>query len=148
NTRYMSDLLGVPVKLFGLWHAGSYDRHDFLGRLPDTTWARQFERSLFQALDVNCFATRFHIDLFQSALGVNDDRRILLAGWPFDCLETTLTPYRNLPQRNLVLFPHRIAPEKQVEISRDLAGSFPDYEFRVCQDTPLTKPEYHRLLGE
>lgn len=148
NTRYMSDLLGLPVKLFGLWHAGSYDQHDFLGRLPDTTWARQFERSLFQALDVNCFATRFHIDLFQSVLGVDEDSRILLTGWPMDYLETTLAPYRKLHKRNLVLFPHRIAPEKQVEIFRDLAGSFPDYEFRVCQDTPLTKPEYHRLLGE
>ncbi|WP_332713251.1 hypothetical protein [Pelagibacterium mangrovi] len=147
TTRYMSDLLGVPVKLFGLWHAGSYDPHDFLGRIP-TTWARHFERSLFHALDVNCFATHFHIELFKSELGVSDDSRILRTGWPMEYLETTLAPYRDLPKRNLVLFPHRIAPEKQVDIFRDLANSFPDYEFRVCQDTPLTKAEYHRLLGE
>ncbi|WP_108459698.1 glycosyltransferase [Devosia naphthalenivorans] len=148
NTRYMSDLLGNSVRLIGLWHAGSYDQHDYLGRIPDTTWARHFERSLFHALDVNCFATQFHIDLFKSVLGVDDDSRILLTGWPMDYLETKLAPYRNLPKRNLVLFPHRIAPEKQVEIFRDLAGSFPDYEFRVCQDTPLTKAEYHQLLGK
>jgi glycosyltransferase involved in cell wall biosynthesis len=148
NTRYMSDLLGIPVKLIGLFHAGSYDQHDFLGRIPDIAWARHFERSLFHALDVNCFATQFHIDLFKSVLGVDDDSRILLTGWPMDYLETALAPYRNLPKRNLVLFPHRVAPEKQVDIFRDLAGSFPDYEFRVCQDTSLTKAEYHRLLGE
>lgn len=148
TTRYMSDLLGVPVKLFGLWHAGSYDPHDFLGRIPDTTWARHFERSLFHALDVNCFATRFHIELFKSELGVSDDSRILRTGWPMEYLKTILAPYRDLPKRNLVLFPHRIAPEKQVDIFRDLATVFPDYEFRVCQDTPLTKAEYHRLLSE
>ena len=93
-------------------------------------------------------ATQFHIDLFKSVQAVDDDSRILLTGWPMDYLETTLAPYGNLPKRNLVLFPHRIAPEKQVEIFRDLAGSFPDYEFRVCQDTPLSKAEYHALLGE
>ncbi len=148
TTRYISDLLHMPVKLVGLWHAGSYDAHDFLGRIADPTWARHFERSVYHALDINCFATQFHIDLFKSKLGIADDRSILLTGWPMDYLATTLTPYRKMPKRNLVLFPHRIAPEKQVDIFRDLAGSFPDYEFRVCQDARLTKPEYHRLLGE
>ena len=46
------------------------------------------------------------------------------------------------------LFPHRIAPEKQVEMFRDLARQLPDYEFVVCQDQQLTKNEYHNLLGE
>jgi hypothetical protein len=46
------------------------------------------------------------------------------------------------------LFPHRIAPEKQVEIFRDLATHLPQYEFVVCQDQQLTKNEYHNLLGE
>jgi len=45
------------------------------------------------------------------------------------------------------LFPHRIAPEKQVEIFRDLAIQLPQYEFVVCQDTQLDKHEYHKLLG-
>jgi hypothetical protein len=46
------------------------------------------------------------------------------------------------------LFPHRIAPEKQVEIFRDLKEHLPQYEFIVCQDQHLTKNEYHNLLGE
>ena len=146
--RYMSGLLSVPVRIVGLWHAGSYDPHDFLGRIADTRWVGKFERSLSQAFDVNCFATQFHIDLFKSGLGVDDDGRILRTGWPMEYLERTLAPHRAVPKRNLVLFPHRIAPEKQVEIFRDLASSFPDYEFRVCQDTLLTKAEYHQLLGE
>jgi hypothetical protein len=46
------------------------------------------------------------------------------------------------------VFPHRIAPEKQVEIFRDLKEHLPQYEFVVCQDQELTKNEYHNLLGE
>ena len=33
NLKYMSELLGIPVTTHGLWHAGSYDPQDFLGRL-------------------------------------------------------------------------------------------------------------------
>jgi hypothetical protein len=60
----------------------------------------------------------------------------------------TLLMYKNMPKRDLILFPHRIAPEKQVEIFRDLKEHLPQYEFVVCQDQQLTKNEYHNLLGE
>jgi hypothetical protein len=60
----------------------------------------------------------------------------------------TLAPYKDLPKRDLILFPHRIAPEKQVEIFRDLAQTLPQYEWIVCQDQQLTKDQYHTLLGE
>jgi hypothetical protein len=63
-------------------------------------------------------------------------------------MKDTLGQYKNLPKKDLILFPHRIAPEKQVEIFRDLATHLPQYEFVVCQDQQLTKDEYHRLLGE
>ena len=33
QVKYMSELLGIKVYLHGLWHAGSYDPQDFLGRL-------------------------------------------------------------------------------------------------------------------
>ena len=53
-----------------------------------------------------------------------------------------------MPKRDLILFPHRIAPEKQVEIFRDLKEHLPQYEFVICQEQQLTKNEYHNLLGE
>ena len=31
--KYMAELLGVKIKIGGMWHAGSYDPADFLGRL-------------------------------------------------------------------------------------------------------------------
>ena len=63
-------------------------------------------------------------------------------------MKDALADYKNLKKRNLILFPHRIAPEKQPEIFRDLAKELPHYEFVVCQDKQLTKHEYHTLLGE
>ena len=69
SLKYMSELLQVPVKIHSMWHAGSYDPHDFLGRLiHDKQWTFDFERSIFHASDYNYFATKFHIKMFVKTL--------------------------------------------------------------------------------
>ena len=155
NLKYMSELLQIPVTTHGLWHAGSYDPQDFLGRLVgDKPWVRHAEKSFFHAFDHNYFATQFHIDMFNKNLLAGPDNiaywnsKVVRTGWPMEYMDTTLTAYKNMPKRDLILFPHRIAPEKQVEIFRDLKHWLPQYEFVVCQDQQLTKNEYHNLLGE
>jgi isopenicillin N synthase-like dioxygenase len=77
-----------------------------------------------------------------------DDGKIVRSGWPMEYMPDTLLMYSEMTKRDLILFPHRIAPEKQVEIFRDLKEHLPQYEFVVCQDQQLTKNEYHNLLGE
>jgi hypothetical protein len=76
------------------------------------------------------------------------DPRFVRTGWPMEYMNNTLVSYKGMQKRDLILFPHRIAPEKQVEIFRDLKTHLPQYEFVVCQDQQLTKNEYHNLLGE
>ena len=158
NLKYMSELLGIKVVIHALWHAGSYDPQDFLGRIiGDAPWVRHSEMAFFEAIDHNYFATDFHIHMFLKNL-LNEysseiallryDDKILRTGWPMEYMLETLAPYKDLYKRNLILFPHRIAPEKQVEIFRDLATTLPEYEWVVCQDQTLTKEQYHRLLGE
>lgn len=150
QVRYMSALCGVPVRIVGLWHAGHYDPNDFLGRIKveDAPWARAMERALFEAYDVSAFATQAHIDLFRIGVGVsNDDPRLALVGWPMEYLSRELEEANRTPKENIVLFPHRVAREKQADIFRDLAGEFRNWKFEVCQDRPLTKAEYHNLLG-
>src|SRR6056297_1996916 len=158
--KYMAELLGVSIRIGGMWHAGSYDPQDFLGRLiGDAPWVRSAEHSMFSCYDDNFYATDFHVDLFsREILDWNEEEwtgtpydansTIKRVGWPMEYLETSLDQYVGMEKRNLILFPHRIAPEKQVDIFRDLAEQLPEYEFVVCQDRELTKNEYHNLLGE
>ena len=153
NLKYMAELLNVKIKIHALWHAGSYDPQDFLGRLiGDAPWVRHSEKAFFEAVDYNYFATDFHIDMFCFNLyKVRSDMfkdKIVRSGWPMEYMQTMLAPYKDLPKRDLILFPHRLAPEKQVEIFRDLAASMPEYEWIVCQDQTLTKDQYHHLLGQ
>jgi len=152
--KYMKDLLGFNWTLHGMFHAGSYDPQDFLGRLiGDAPWVRHAEISFFHAFDHNYFATDFHINLFCKTFVNDKEQRILSnkivrTGWPMEYMANVLNRYKNIPKRDLIVFPHRIAPEKQVEIFRDLSVKLPRYEFVVCQDKQLSKHEYHSLLSE
>ena len=150
--KYMAELLGVDINIGGLWHAGSYDPQDFLGRLiGDKPWVRHAEMSMFECYDDNFFASDFHIDMFTDVFDEDyaiDWDKIKRVGWPMEYLEDSLISYKGMVKRDLILFPHRVAPEKQVEIFRDLAQRLPQYEFVVCQEQQLTKNEYHNLLGE
>ena len=150
--RYMAELLGIDIGIGGLWHAGSYDPQDFLGRLiGDKPWVRHAEMSMYECYDDNFFASDFHIDMFTDvfdedyALDYNSIKRV---GWPMEYLKGSLDSYKGMEKRDLILFPHRVAPEKQVDIFRDLAMRLPQYEFIVCQEHELSKNEYHNLLGE
>ena len=161
NLKYMSELLGIKITIHALWHAGSYDPQDFLGRLiGDAAWVRHAEKSFFHAIDHNYFATDFHIDMFLFNLldlgriadpeivgEMFDSGKIVRTGWPMDYMPSLLVPFET-HKRDMILFPHRIAPEKQVEIFKNLAKELPQYEWIVCQEQNLTKDEYHHMLGQ
>lgn len=140
--KYMSQLLGIPVKIHALWHAGNYDENDFLGRLIKDEWVRDCEMAMAKAIDYNWFASEYHIELFRDKFGLEGN--LFRTGWPMEYLKDKIS--LGTYKEDIILFPHRIAPEKQVEIFKDLAKYMPEYQFIVCQEEHLTKPEYHQLL--
>lgn len=156
--KYMAELLGIKIKIGGMWHAGSYDPQDFLGRLiGDKPWVRKAEESMYETFDHNFFATQFHTDMFSDTfiklvskkMDAQVNKKIKRVGWPMEYMERNLEQYKNMPKKKQILFPHRIAPEKQPDIFQDLKDSIgSEYEFIICQEKTLSKVEYHNLLGE
>jgi glycosyltransferase involved in cell wall biosynthesis len=128
--------------IHGFWHAGNYDKNDFLGRLINNRWVKTFEKSLAQAIDYNWFASDYHLNMFRKNFGFKEIE-LFRTGWPMEYLNDMFEPK---PKENIILFPHRIAPEKQVRIFKDLAKELTEYEFIVCQEQNLSKSEYHDLL--
>lgn len=154
EAAYLNDLLDLDFELHSLFHAGSYDPQDFLGRLvKNKKWSYAAEKSFFHASIKNYFATNFHRDLFIKEIFKDKNwfklyKKAPVVGFPFDYLPDTLSAYKGMQKRDLILFPHRIAPEKQLYIFKELEKLMPEYEFVVCQEKKLTKHEYHSLLGE
>ena len=150
--KYMSELLDIEIEINSQWHAGSYDPQDFLGRkVQDKSWTSNFERSVFHASDQNYFATGYHYELFRHGLeigGFEMENKSTISGQPHNILMEEMKQYENIEKEDLILFPHRIAPEKQIDIFKDLAESMPEYKWVVCQEEQLTKHEYHTMLGK
>jgi hypothetical protein len=73
---------------------------------------------------------------------------IKIVGWPMEYLEQALSPYAETEKKDKIIFPHRLAPEKQLEIFKDLANEMPEYEWFVAQEQKLSKEEYHQHLAE
>jgi hypothetical protein len=144
--KYIKDLLGKKFKIVSLWHAGSYIAEDPLGRMMDKNWSYHAERAMFNAADVNVFATESHIDQFIDTLGGSAyDQRILRSGFPMEYINDI--PFPGIMKENVVVFPHRISPEKHVEVFDALAKMLPQYEFIVPQRHNMTKDQYHATLA-
>ena len=149
NVKYMSELLNIPVVTHGLWHAGSYDPNDFLGRLVgDKPWIRHAEQSFIASYDHNWLATSAHFDLMRKTYDIFLNPTFDKTGWPMEYTHDMIAPKLWAKKENIIVFPHRIAPEKRLDLFQELAArpELKHYQFCVAMDMNLTKTEYHELL--
>jgi glycosyltransferase involved in cell wall biosynthesis len=149
NVKYMSELLNIPVVTHGLWHAGSYDPNDFLGRLVgDKPWIRHAEQAFIGAFDHNWLATAAHFDLMRKTYDIFLNSTFDRTGWPMEYTHDMIAPKLWAKKENIIVFPHRIAPEKRLDLFQELAArpELKHYQFCVAMDMNLTKTEYHELL--
>ena len=153
NLKYMLDLFQIDATIHALWHAGSYDPQDFLGRkIGNKPWVRHTELAFFDAIDKNYFASNFHIEMFASTFFNPSDEeyinsKIVRTGWPMEYLGNYIQAGR-IEKDNIILFPHRDAPEKQLSIFKDLEKELPQYKWINCNEYNLTKVEYNQLLEQ
>lgn len=144
--KYMSELLGIPVEIHSIFHAGSYDKTDILGfTIKDKQWSYNFERSIYHACDYVWFGSEYHRSLFCRVLGV-DGNKAFHSGQPHSAILETAKSIPIPEKENIILFGHRISPDKQPEIFEDLANEFPEFKFVFSQKLNLTKDEYYNLI--
>jgi glycosyltransferase involved in cell wall biosynthesis len=149
NVKYMSELLNIPVVTHGLWHAGSYDPNDFLGRLVgDKPWIRHAEQAMIASYNHNWLATKAHFDLMNKTYDIFHDPTFNKTGWPMEYTRNMIERQLWVLKEDIIVFPHRIAPEKRLDLFQELAArpELAHYQFCVAMEMNLTKTEYHELL--
>ena len=149
--RYISELTNINVKACGIWHAGWYDKTDILGKtIKNTNWVKPLELSMYNAYDLNFFATGHHVDIFKKEHTV-DKGSALLCGYPLDYIKDLIVPDYSMKE-NIVVFPHRLNDDKApyvFDYIAKLVNSIDsDILFVKTQCHDLDKTEYYKLLNK
>jgi len=151
--RYMAQLAGIKIKMFGYWHAGTYDHADFVAQAGLGWWAAHNELAWFKALDGNFVATQFHKQLIlETFQDCNIKQRVHVVGFPLDWKKYIFNElgkgWRLPAKENLVVFPHRLDKEKCPQVFDSIAKVLPQYVFTKTLDVTKSKKEYYQLLAK
>lgn len=142
---YIRDALGINFKIAGMLHAGTWDYHDFLSHKQMGRWARKIEESWLNEIDLPIVSTHFHRSLIEGRRGPIKNLKVI--PFPLWHLES-LSPFKT--KENIVVFPHRLADEKNPalfdELAKVLQNKLPDWKFIKTKDVCKTKEEYFALL--
>jgi len=147
SLAYVRDGAGVGFKIAGCLHAGTWDGHDFLNKKGMAIWARSFEESFLLHTDLIFVATEFHKKLILKTHGTIPglESKIRITGFPI--FPQTLS--KKIHRRSdVIVFPHRLDPEKQPELFEDLRRVFPNLRTVYSKHQTSTKSQYYKLLQE
>lgn len=142
SLKYMLTLGGYKCKMYGYLHAGSYDKTDILGIKKVNEWADGFEDSIFKCCEEVWVASNYHKSLVESKRVGN----FVQVPFPYDF--STLDKYKYQKKENIIVFPHRISPDKQPWMVKELEEHFKDYKFIYSQELNLSKNKYYELLSK
>lgn len=142
---YLRDMLNLPIKIVGFWHAGSYEPNDLLGIRGLHQWAFGSEMTWFKLCDAICLGSEYHKSRILASLGSSalDVNKVHVTGYPCE------VPFDGKTKKeNIVVWPHRISEEKHPEIFDRLSREprFKGVQFIKSKEVCETKNEYYRLL--
>jgi len=149
---YIRDTIGPSFKIAGVFHAGTWDPHDYLTKTNMSRWANHVELGWFKALDIIFVATEFHAKLLRDWGCPSTKIKVTgLSLFP-DCVTYERSAMMSCKARRVV-FPHRLAQEKQPDVFMTLARlyrqKYPEdgTEWVRTKDVCSTKDEYYDLLA-
>jgi hypothetical protein len=144
--KYISDIARIPVKTYGVWHAGSITIEDFMA--PSHSWAKYFELGFFKAFDgifvgseysKRSVIERLLIPYLQDDYEIREMAdKIFPIGLPMNFDHLDKINKLKLPKEKVVLFPSRFDLEKRPNVFMDMieclvaTGNMKNVTFRFC----------------
>lgn len=144
---YIRNMMNMRFKIAGIFHAGSYDPYDFTSRHGMRHWAQHQELAWLNGLDIIFVATQWHKDLIVMNSGVFNEDKIFVTGLPFYGRDLALQYKIPDKKENIVVFPHRMDPEKHPERFERLKRKFPQWSFIYTLKETKNRKEYFELLA-
>lgn len=148
SLAYMRNALNIGFKIYGIFHAGTYDVWDYLYQCGMASWGRDIENAWFKIFDGIFVATDFHKNMIISERKI-DPTVLHRTGLPFYEKQEYKSPRK---KEKIVVFPHRLDAEKQPQVfdraAMILKEKFPKWEFIKTMEVIESKSEYYEILGK
>lgn len=145
---YMRDLACRKIRIEGIAHAGTWISTDFLTQKGCSTWGSPLEKSWFKIMDRVYVGTQWHKEEIVRGRHVNPDK-ITVVKFPVYSNEELR---KTTPKEDIVVFPSRLAPEKQPGLFTVIRAEFletygPIATFLRTYEECKDKEEYYALLA-
>jgi len=142
--EYISCLGGIRPKITGVLHAGTYDSSDFTYIHGMRPWGRPLEECWFSFVDRMFVGSKYHKKMVLDNFRIPEEKIVV----------TTLPFYPDKSNRNfakddnLIVFPHRLDPEKKPWEFDAMKEIFPQARFIKTKEHNFTKKEYFDVLSK
>lgn len=151
SIKYCVNMLGLDIEMYAFFHAGTYDKYDFTYQHNMESWGKHLENAWFDIYNKIFVASEYHKNLLVETRNI-DASKIYVVGIPIYKEEymADIIPGTIPNSENTIVFPHRLADEKQFEDFRFLEDYFirkdKHWNFVVAKDVCNTKKDYYNLL--
>jgi len=144
---YFRDEYGIDFKMIGVWGNSTFNQNSPMYerfKRKNKKWGRQFELSLFQAYDWNCFFCEQHWKLFKSKYTLAERKgNWSVTGYPFEYLKRKVVEE---PKEDVIIFPYEIVNSLQFQIFKGLRYELPQFKFVVAQEECNNRVLYTKFL--
>ena len=139
---YIRDIAKHKFRIAGYLHAGAYDPADLLHQVGMHEWVTGIEQSWLKLFDHVFVGSRYHETLLEKLAGESLPH-VHPIGYPVH------VPDIDVPKENIVVFPHRLAWEKNPHMFDNLAKHFDGKAtFIKTKDVWTDKQAYYELLAK
>jgi len=152
--KYLAVAFRMKVIIHGFWHMGSFNKTSYLYFTTDRTWLRNTEKALVAAIDHNYYDTDYHYGLIKAlfkSLGprnmINAQSKMIKAGPPMEHVLQYAKEFEGTKKRDMIVFPDRAVPHRQLAIFKELQLALPQYEWVCVHERALNKQQYHGILA-
>jgi glycosyltransferase involved in cell wall biosynthesis len=144
--QYIRDMSKKKFKIWGILHAGTWDKNDFTFLSGMRPWGRFIEAGWLNFFDKVFLGSEFHKKLIIKR-NYPFKSELVVTGLPFKSEEVK----RVQEKENIIVFPHRLDKEKRPDLfdklSKKLSKKYPDWQFLKTKEETKTKEEYYQILG-
>lgn len=146
--QYIRDMTGKKFKIYGILHAGTWDENDFTYKNGMRSWGRYIEQGWLRFFDKVFLGSEYHKKIIEdNTEGITAE--LIVTGLFF---EQTDVVKRIEVKENIIVFPHRLDPEKRPDLFLRLGSimseEYPNWKWIRSKDCCQTKEAYYRLLSQ